>query len=164
MLEIDIKIILAQIVTFLIGVFVLWKIAWKPLVEILAKRKDDISKNISDAQNLKIETEKLKNDYEQMLKDIDRKAQELIQKATALGDENRQKIIAESQIEAKKILDSAKKQLEYERESVKMDLRREIVPIAISIAEKVTEKLIDKNTKKELIEKFLISIEADKRG
>ncbi|PIU83276.1 MAG: ATP synthase F0 subunit B [Elusimicrobia bacterium CG06_land_8_20_14_3_00_38_11] len=158
MLEIDLKIILAQIVTFLIGVFVLWKIAWKPLVEILAKRKYDISKNISDAQNLKIETEKLKNDYEQMLKNIDGKAQELIQKAITLGDENKQKIITESQIEAKKILDSAKKQIEYEREAVKMDLRREIVPIAISIAEKVTEKLIDKNTKKELIEKFLQDI------
>ena len=158
MLEIDIKIILAQIVTFLIGVFVLWKIAWKPLVEILAKRKNDISKNISDAQNLKIDAEKIKNDYEQMLKDIDRKAMELIQKANSIGDENRQKIITESHIEAKKILDSAKKQLDYERETVKMDLRREIVPIAISIAEKVTEKMLDKNTKKELIEKFLQDI------
>ena len=155
MLEIDFKIILAQIVTFLIGILVLWKIAWKPLVEILAKRKNDISKNISDANELKSVAEKLKNDYEQMLKDIDRKAQELIQKATVLGDENRQKIITESHIEAKKILDSAKKQLDYERETVKMDLRREIVPIAISIAEKVTEKMLDKNTKKELIEKFL---------
>ncbi|MDO8734898.1 MAG: F0F1 ATP synthase subunit B [Elusimicrobiota bacterium] len=158
MLEIDLKIILAQIVTFLIGVFILWKIAWKPLVEILAKRKNDISKNISDAHNLKLDTENLKNDYEQMIKDIDRKAQELLQKANILADENRQKIITESQIEAKKILDSAKKQIEYERESVKMDLRREIVPIAISIAEKVTEKLIDKNMKKELIEKFLQDI------
>ena len=158
MLEIDLKIILAQIVTFLIGVFVLWKIAWKPLVEILAKRKNDISKNISDAQNLKIDAEKIKNDYEQMLKDIDRKAMELIQKANSIGDENRQKIITESHIEAKKILDSAKKQLDYERETVKMDLRREIVPIAISIAEKVTEKMLDKNTKKELIEKFLQDI------
>lgn len=158
MLEIDLKIILAQIVTFLIGVFVLWKIAWKPLVEILAKRKNDISKNISDAYNLKIETEKLKNDYEQMIKNIDAKAQELIQKANSIGDENGKKIITESQIEAKKILDSAKKQIEYEREAVKADLRREIVPIAISIAEKVTEKLIDKNTKKELIEKFLQDI------
>ncbi|HAX60934.1 MAG TPA: ATP synthase F0 subunit B [Elusimicrobia bacterium] len=158
MLEIDIEIILAQVVTFLIGVFVLWKIAWKPLVSMLDRRKNDISKNISDAQNLKLDTEKLKNDYEQMLKDIDKKSQELIQKATALGDENRQKIILESQVEAKKILDSAKKQMEYEREAVKTDLRREIVPIAISIAEKVTEKLIDKNTKKELIEKFLQDI------
>jgi len=158
MLEIDLKIILAQIVTFLIGVFVLWKIAWKPLVEILAKRKYDISKNISDANELKSVAEKLKNDYEQMILEIDRKAQELIQKAITLGDENKQKIITESQIEAKKILDSAKKQIEYEREAVKMDLRREIVPIAISIAEKVTEKLIDKNTKKELIEKFLQDI------
>ena len=136
----------------------LWKIAWKPLVEILAKRKNDISKNISDAYNLKIETEKLKNDYEQMIKDIDRKAQALIQKANSIGDENRQKIITESQLEAKKILDSAKKQMEYERESVRMDLRRDIIPIAISIAEKVTEKLIDKNIKKELIEKFLQDI------
>ena len=163
MLEIDLKIILVQVVTFLIGIFVLWKIAWKPLVEILAKRKNDISKNISDANNLKIETEKLKNDYQQMILGIDRKSQELIQKANILGDENKQKIITEARDEAKEILNVAKKQIESERESVKIDLRREIVPIAISIAEKITEKLIDKNTKKELIEKFLQGIEADKR-
>ncbi|MFH0948683.1 MAG: F0F1 ATP synthase subunit B [Elusimicrobiota bacterium] len=159
MLEIDLKIILVQIVTFLIGIFVLWKIAWKPLVEMLSKRKHDISKNISDAQNLKTETEKLKNDYEEMILGIDRKAKELIQKAIILGDENKQKIIMESQIEAKKILAEAKKQMEDERKLVLLDLRREVVPIAISIAEKVTEKMLDENTKKELIEKFLLATE-----
>lgn len=158
MLEIDWEIILAQVVTFLIGVFVLWKIAWKPLVEMLTKRKSDIARNISDAQNLKTETEKLKNEYEVMIKDIDRKAQELIQKANATGDENKRKIILEARDEAEKILNVAKKQIDDEKEKVKADLRREIIPIAISIAEKVTEKMLDKNTKKELIEKFLSEI------
>lgn len=155
MLEIDLKIIIAQVVTFLIGVFVLWKIAWKPLVGILSKRKNDIAKNISDALNLKNETEKLKKNYEGMISDIDKKAQELLQIAAAAGDENKRKIIIEARDEAKKILDSAKLQMDDEKEKLKADLRREIVPIAISIAEKVTEKLLDKDAKKELIERFL---------
>ncbi|MDD5686283.1 MAG: F0F1 ATP synthase subunit B [Elusimicrobia bacterium] len=160
MLDIDFKIILVQVITFLIAVFVLWKIAWKSLVDVLSKRKSDIAKSISDAESLKLQTDKLKVEYEQMVADIDKKAQEFLQKATLSGEENKQKIITEAREEAKKILEIAKKQIEQERDLVKDDLRREIVPIAISIAEKIMEKTIDKGTQKQLIDKFLNDISA----
>ena len=155
MLEFDLKIIIVQVVTFLIGIFVLWRIGWKPLMNMLTKRKEDIAKTISDAQNLKLETEKLKKDYEQMISGINKRAQDLIQKANEAGDENAQKIIMQARDEAKNIVDTARKQLEAEKEKVKSDLKKEIVPIAISIAEKITGSMIDKNIKKDLIEKFL---------
>jgi len=158
MLEIDLKIIIVQIVTFLIGVFVLWKISWKPLMEILFKRKNDIARNIADSEKLKQETESLKVKYETMTEDLNKKAQELLAQATSSAEIQKQQIIDAAQNETKKIIESAKKQIENEREAVKTSLREEIMPIAISISEKILEKTIDKNTQNQLIEKFLNEI------
>ena len=155
MLEIDFQIILVQIVTFLIGVFILWKIAWKPLTEILLKRKNDISKNITDAQNMKDETEKLKTEYSTMIGEIDKKAKELLEQARISGEQNKDEIISSARDEAKHLLEIAKKQMEEEKQSIRTELRKEITPIAISIAEKVLEKTIDKDAHKKLVEKFL---------
>ena len=158
MLEIDFRIILVQVVTFLIGIFVLWKIAWKPLVEILLKRQNGIAKNISDAAQLKSETEKLKLDYDRLIAEIDKKAQDMLSLAISEGAQQKQEIIFSARDEAKQFLETAKKQILEEKEAAKHDLRKEIVPLAVSIAEKVLEKTIDKDTEKQLIEKFLTDI------
>lgn len=158
MLEIDFRIILVQVVTFLIGIFVLWKIAWKPLVEILLRRKNGIAKNISDAEKLKSETEKLKLEYDRLIAEIDKKAQDMLSRTITSGEQQKQEIILSAKNEAKSFLEIAKKQIEQEKEAVKGDLRKEIVPIAISVAEKVLEKTFDKDTEKQLIEKFLKEI------
>ena len=156
MLEIDLKIIIVQVVTFLIGVFVLWKIAWKPLVEVLSKRKNDIAKNIADAEALKVAAEKLKKEHEQMILDVNKKADEIIQRANVHSDEYKRKTMVETEYEVKRIFDEAKKRIEDEQEKAKDDLKREIVPMAICVAEKVTERMLDEKTKKELIEKLLV--------
>jgi F-type H+-transporting ATPase subunit b len=158
MIEIDFKIILAQVVTFLFAIFILWKISWKPLVEILKKRKTEIAKNLSEAEKLKLETEKLKMEYEKLIAEIDKKAQVMITNAISSGEQQKQQIILSARDEAKKILEIARRQIGQEKELVKQDLKREIVPIAISIAERVLEKAIDRNTHKQLIEKFLTEI------
>jgi F-type H+-transporting ATPase subunit b len=158
MIEIDFKIILAQVVTFLIAIFILWKISWKSLVEILKKRKTEIAKNLSEAEKLKLETEKLRMEYEKLIAEIDKKAQVMITNAISFGEQQEQQIILSARDEAKKILEIARRQIGQEKELVKQDLKREIVPIAISIAERVLEKTIDRNTHKQLIEKFLTEI------
>jgi F-type H+-transporting ATPase subunit b len=163
MLEVDIKIIIVQIATFLVGIFVLWKLAWKPLVVILSKRKDDILKNIADAQNMKLESEKLQNEYQSLILELDRKTQEMLNKAVSSGEQQKQQIILSARDEAKNILEMARKQIDEEKENIKKDLRQEIVPIAISIAENILEKNIDKNTQKQLIEKFLNDISTNKQ-
>jgi len=158
MIEIDFGIILAQIVTFAIAIFILWKLAWKPLVSGIEQRKNAVAKNISDAEKIKQETEKLKAEYDRMIAGIDKKAQELIAQTSAAAEQQKQQLISSARDEAKTILEMAKKQIEKEKESVKNDLKKELIPIAFSIAEKILEKNIDKSAQSRLVEKFLADI------
>jgi len=158
MIEIDFGIILAQIVTFAVAVFILWKLAWKPLVSGMEQRKNAVAKNISDAEKIKQETEKLKAEYDRMIAGIDKKAQELIAQTSAAAEQQKQQIISAARDEAKTIFQMAKKQIEQERVSVKNDLKKELIPIAFSIAEKILEKNIDKSAQSRLVEKFLTDI------
>ena len=67
-------------------------------------------------------------------------------------------MISAARNEAKTILEMAKKQIEQETKSVRNDLKKELVPIAFSIAEKILEKNIDRNSQSQLVEKFLADI------
>lgn len=158
MIEIDFGMILAQIVTFAIAVFILWKLAWKPLVSGMEQRKNAIAKNISDAEKIKQETEKLKSEYAAMIAGIDKKAQEMLANSSAAAEKNKQQLITAARDEAKNILEMAKKQISQEKESVKSDLKREFVPIAFSIAEKILGKNVDRDAQSKMVEEFLTGI------
>ncbi|MBN1384621.1 MAG: F0F1 ATP synthase subunit B [Elusimicrobia bacterium] len=162
MIEIDFNIILVHVITFLIGVFVLWKIAWKPLVEIMKKRKIAIAKNLSDSEMLKVETEKMQAEYSRMITEIDKKAQEMILQAEISGEQKKQQIISSARDEAKTFLEKAKQQIIQEKKSAINDIRKEIAPIAISLSEKILETTIDKNTGNRLVEKFLKELDTKK--
>jgi F-type H+-transporting ATPase subunit b len=162
MIDIDAGILLVQVLTFLIATFVLWKIAWKPLTVIMAKRKSDIAKSMSDAENLRLETEKLKKQYDQLVSGIDRKAQEMMAQASASAERDKQQIIISARDEAKKILEMAQRQMETERQGIREDIKKEIIPIAFSMAERILEKSVDGDIHKQLVEKFLGEIEGMK--
>jgi len=163
MIQIDFGMILAQIVTFAIAIFILWKLAWKPLVSGMEQRKNSIAKNISDAEKIRQETEKLKSEYEKMIAGIDRKAQEMLAGTSAAAEKQKQQLIAAARDEAKTILEMAKKQMEQEKESVKNDLKREFVPIAFSVAEKILGKNIDRDAQGKMVEDFLKGISGMKQ-
>ena len=63
MLEFKPGLFIAQVVTFLIAVFLLWKIAWGPLYEILEKRKEKIKKDLEIIEQTKNSLKKMEQEY-----------------------------------------------------------------------------------------------------
>jgi F-type H+-transporting ATPase subunit b len=59
------------------------------------------------------------------------------------------------------ILDRAKQEISRERDAAIADLRREAIDLAILGASKVIEKNLDEKSNRDLIEKFLASLDAN---
>jgi F-type H+-transporting ATPase subunit b len=155
MFEIDLPLLSAQLVTFLIGTFLLWKIAWKPLVEMLRQRQEMISKNITDAQGLKTEAEQLKNEYAAHMGELEKKAAGLLQQSKENGELQKKEILQVARSEARGMIETAKKQMEEERENLKKELKRDMVPLAVSMAEKILKETLTQETQHRIVRDFM---------
>ncbi len=143
----------AQVVNFLILLFILKKFLYKPILKVLDDRKKRIEESLKNAEE--------------------------IEKKLLLTEEEKEKILAKTSLEAQKILDETKKEIEVMKEEGKlqateiaaqiikkgeenaraeMDKRQqelmanmaEIVALGIT---KVTGKTFSRKDQKELIEK-----------
>jgi len=84
-LNLEIQQILTQALGFLILLFILKKIAWKPLLSLLDERREKISSEFQTIERTKSELSRLEQDYKARLADIDAQARQRIQEAISEG-------------------------------------------------------------------------------
>ena len=74
MIDIKLDLLIGQVVTFLIGMFLLYLIAYKPIKEMFRKRAEKIENDLKSAEQSKVEMEKLKEQFRTELSRIEEKA------------------------------------------------------------------------------------------
>ena len=67
LLKLDPGLILWTIITFLVVLLVLWKWAWKPIVEALDARAEKIRGDIENAEKARQDAEKLLEQHQEMM-------------------------------------------------------------------------------------------------
>jgi F-type H+-transporting ATPase subunit b len=136
MVEIQWWILASQAITFLIALAVVWKFAWKPLVQFIRDRQDRVKKTLDDAENAKAAIAKLEAEYREKLQGIERKSAELFAAARNEAGRAKDEIMRAAQEETMALRKKAQEQLEQERRRVMAEMRSEIVGLSMAIAEK----------------------------
>jgi F-type H+-transporting ATPase subunit b len=154
MIEINYTVLIVQLVTFLVAVFILWKFFWGPFIQFLDGRKNGIKQDLDNAQKTREEAEKLANQYKQSLDKIEEETRKLVDKALAEGTKSKNEILALAHEQANKMLENAKIQLEEEKNKAKDELRSQAASLSIQIAEKILKQTIDKNVQERLLKEF----------
>ncbi len=141
---IDWKLLIAQVVNFLILLFVLRRFAYRPMLEFLEKR----SKTIDDGlQNAKRATEKLiqlEQQEKEVLERAKKEANLLLSEARATAERTSERIVAASRDEAERLLEEARKKIDAEKGLLRAEMRRELANLVLLATEKVVgEKMKD---------------------
>jgi len=160
-ININWQILVVQLITFLILLFILGKFLFKPIVNLLENRSNQIKKTLDTIEVEKQEIEKIKQDYQNQLSNLTKKAEEITQEAAKKGEIQRQEIIAQSQKEANKILEKAKAVIEKEKEKAIRELKVQAADLAILAASKVLERTIDESMAHKLIDEFIDEIDKE---
>jgi len=155
MIDINIGIIAVQLISFAAAVFVLWKIAWKPVIAFMESRKNKIEDDINKAQESRENAIKLENSYKNELSEINNRAKEIFNKAQAEGNIFKENIIREAHEEARKIIESAKKDIGAEKEKIKKELQNEALDLSILISEKILKDKININYQEKIVNDFI---------
>lgn len=148
-----------QIAATLILFFVLKYFLFKPVNEMLTKRREYIESNIRESEEAKAQSLKMKEEYEEQIKGAKTQANDIISEARNYGDELKQRAVKESKEEAKKVYDAGIEALELERQKIMNGVNNDIIDMAIIAAEKVLRKNLSDSVDKDMVKHFVMDME-----
>ncbi len=142
-----------QTLLFILLLFLLRAVAWKPILKAINDREEGIKDSLKAAEAAKKEMQNINANNERILKEARAEREELLKEAREMKD----KIIADAkdtaQVEADKLIKQAKAAIESEKQSAVADLKNQVASLSIDIAEKVIQgELSDKKKQLKMVE------------
>ena len=147
------------IVTFVIFAFLLWKLAWGPLVKALDSRETSIRESIESAQKEREEAEKVLAESKQLVAEAHRERATAMASAQEEAERLKAEILEEARQEREKTLQQTEAQVQASLRQAKSELRGEAVDLAIQAAGKLLHKNLDDATQRQLVESYLADLE-----
>ncbi|MGD0153765.1 MAG: F0F1 ATP synthase subunit B [Thermacetogeniaceae bacterium] len=143
------------IINFLVILAILYYFFYNPVLSFIDSRREEIAHNISDSEYSRAEAQKLLHDYQAQLLASRQEAQQVIDKATKLGEESRQALLAQSRVEATALLENARKEIQRERDDALQSLRQEVVSLSVMAASKILGRTITEEDNAHIVNQFL---------
>jgi len=154
-LGINVTWLLAQVVNFGLLLFILWQFAYKPVLKMLNDRKQKIQDSLDYSERVKREAAEQQKEFDRKLGETRREMQAAVAAAAQSGEKEREVILAQSRDDARKLIDQAKGQIEYERKQMLSDLREEVVRLSLLAAQRVVSQSLDDKSHRQLVSDFL---------
>ena len=145
---------IAQICNLFLQVYLIKRFLFKPINNMLAKRKELADAQIQEAVKAKEEAETMKSEYEQGIRDARNKANEIVaaaQKTAAVQSEELLK-------EAAAMKAKAESDIAQEKRKAVNEIKDEIGGMAMEIAGKVIEREISEEDHAKLIDDFIANV------
>ena len=159
LVQLDPGLFVWTILTFLLLVFVLAKFAWKPLLKMLQDREDMVRSSLEDAEKAKSELERLNEESEAIMAKARSEAQSILADGKAAAEKVKDDIIAKSKDQANKIREDAGNQIQVEKDKAISEIKKEVVNLTLSVAEKLIQKNLSDADNKSLIEESLKKVQ-----
>ena len=147
--------IVATIGNLLILTWILKKFLWKPVTNMLEKRKNEVDEIYRKAEDAKRVAEQDRLEYRAKLDGAKEEADEIVRAATVRADKLSESIIDDAKSRADDTLRRAEAEIELEKKRAMNELKDEISSISMQIAENVVGREMNEDDHRELIDSFI---------
>ncbi len=155
LLDINPGLIIWTIITFIFLVIVLGKFAWKPLLQALHSREQEIADSLKKAEEARKDSERMMQENKIAMAKASNETARLIAEGRAMAEQLKSDIVAKANESAKKLVDQAKEEITREKESAMAQLRSEVADLSIAVAEKILDESLDSTKQKKMVDKVL---------
>jgi F-type H+-transporting ATPase subunit b len=147
---------IAELVAFLIILFVLWRYVVPPLSRSLEQRQNMVQKQVEDAENAARALKAAEERYEEALAEARKEAARIRDTARADGEQIRDELREQANAEVERIRLRGEEQLANQREQVVRQLRGELGGLSMQLAEQlVGQELADDDRRRSTVDAFL---------
>ncbi len=157
-LGIDWKLLLAQLVNFLIVLGVLYKFLYQPIIKFLEQRRARIEASLREAQRIELELKALEIKRSEVMAEARRQGQALLKQAEAQAEAQRQETLTRVRGEAEKALAEARVRLQSEQAAALVELRKEAARLVTQAVTKIVGKMPGLELDKKLIEEAVTEV------
>ena len=146
---------LTQLCATAVLFFALYKLAYKPVKNILDTRSEYEQNRLAEADALKEEYEEKNRQMEAELAKADDKAKEVLEIAREEGNRIKEVLEQEGKEKSEQLLAEAKAKIELQRSRMLVEMHEEIVNVAMSATEKMLGDKLDETTDRETVDEFI---------
>ena len=143
--------LLWSVVTFLLLLFVLSKVAWGPIISALEIREKGIRDALNSAELAKEDAEKATSDYEKIKQEAHAEAQTILSEAKTLKEKMVSDAVEEAKKKAELETQSALQLINSEKDKAVKEIKTAAVELSIQAASKLIEKNLDSNDNRKLV-------------
>ncbi|MBI2411133.1 MAG: F0F1 ATP synthase subunit B [Candidatus Kerfeldbacteria bacterium] len=138
----DYKLLLANLINFVILFFILKKILYTPLLNFINDRTKKIEEGVRNAQEAQHVLKVAQQKHEHTLIDARKEASEIIEKAKSAAEAQANSMIERTKKETADLFEKAKLDIDQERKQMMQSAKKEIASAVIMVAEKVLRERI----------------------
>lgn len=153
-MEFNIWTLIFQLINFFVLLFILKRLLYRPVREIMEKRRAVVRKTLDDAERTKAEALALKAEYDARGADIDRLRNEALEKAEDEAAALRKETVKKAEEEAAVIFEKETARLEVERRKAQSEFKNAVIRSSLSYASSILTDLSDENLHERIIEKL----------
>jgi F-type H+-transporting ATPase subunit b len=146
------------VITFVILLFVLKKVAWKPILTALEQREAAIRESLEKAEKAKEEAQKVLDENQANLAKAEEESKKIIEQSRAYAEKLKEQMMQESKQQAQKIVSDASEEIERKKESAFNELKNQIAEIAVQAAEKILKENVNKEINKKIVNDYISEI------
>jgi F-type H+-transporting ATPase subunit b len=161
-LGLNLGFLLVQIINFAIIMVVLIAWVYKPLMNMLAKRREKIEKGLEDAQVAADARANAEKDAEALLADAQAKAAQMIREATEKAEAANRDVRATAEAEMANLRKAGLSEIDTEKERALNELRVHVSALAIAAAQKIIGETLDEKRQHALVNEFFSGVKSGK--
>jgi len=154
--------IIWQTFVFLLLVFLLAKLAWKPILSSLKDREKSIQDALDTAEKARQEISKLKGDNENLLKLAREERDKMLREAREASNRLREEAETVAKKSADKIIEDARAAINIEKQAALREIKIQVATFSLEIAEKLLkDNLSNDKAQKDLVERYVKDIKVN---
>lgn len=158
-LGIDPKVILLQIIAFILLYVILRRFLFQPLYAVMAERSEEIAEGLEAGERNKEALARLEEERQQVLAQAREEGREQVRRAVKEADEVRDRMVADARDEAQEIRTRGHEAVAREREQAALTLRQQVVDMAILAASRAVLQRLDERAHRRAVEDFISQLE-----
>lgn len=139
---VDWKSLIAQFVNFAILMFILYKLAYKPLLKFMKDRTEAIARGVEDAKRAKELMTNTKAEEEKILVAARKEAASIIESARVAAGEQAAAIVAQAKNEVVRVVAEGKEALATERANMLTQVKKDVITMVVASTEKILQGVV----------------------
>lgn len=157
-LGINLGYLISQIINFVLLLVLLRIFLYKPVVNMLDRRREKIKSDLEEAETARSQAEAAKQEYERQLEEAREERRSILAQAREQAEKTREEVLAKARTEAQDLVAKTEEEMAALRSQALAGAQDEIVELSLAAAGKVVGESLDEKAHRRLIQDFISEV------